>query len=409
MPQEIGEIYKSLVPSLSDDASIEKAFQMYHYGTASYNGNNAQPQSMERHLVTINSDITDIRADISNLVNVFIEETSTALRPNVIISENPTVIPLTIRGVQNQTAVLQKWQKRTDSGSIDVAAISNSGDAAFSRYVSVGSNSFVNDVALNIVPNGDHKGVVIKGISGQTSNLQEWQNNLGTVLASVDSAGNFATKNTTVTGDVSVTNNLSVSNESTFNVVEVTGDFTIGGSITLSNTIVSSSDITGNNLVANGDLTVIGSSSIHSLEVDGTLDVFGTIDATGNITTTGDLAGANISLTQSLTTAGDITATGVIRANTPNSGSAGAIRVIANGVTSDSYVQFVDSSDSTEVGHIKVNSNGFYISENTDIDGNLTVTSPVGSGSYGARNFYISSSDPDANLGTNGDIWVRYV
>lgn len=173
MPQEIGETYKSLVPSLSDDASIEKAFEMYHYGTASYNGNNAQPQSMERHLVDINTDITDIRAEVSNLTNVFIEETSSVARPNIIVSENPTVVPLTLRGVENQTGVLQRWQKRSNAAYSDVAAISNNGNAAFSRYLTVGSNSFVNDTALSVFIGGDDKGVVVKGASGQTSNLQE--------------------------------------------------------------------------------------------------------------------------------------------------------------------------------------------------------------------------------------------
>jgi hypothetical protein len=415
MPQEIGEIYKSLVPSLSDDASIEKAFQMYHYGTASYNGNNAQPQSMERHLVEINSDITDIRADISNLTNVFIEETSTVLRPNVIVSENPTVIPLTIRGVQNQTAILQRWQKRNESGNIDVAAISNTGNAAFSRYVSVGSNSFVDTVALNVVPNGDDKGVVVKGVSGQTENLQEWQNNSGTVLASVDASGNVSIKNTTVTGDVSVSNNITVNNQSILSDVTIGGTLSVTGEITMSDSIVSTSDITANNITGNGNLSVIGSSSIHNLEVDGTINAFGTITASGDIITSGDFEGANISLTESLITAGDITATGILRGTTPNSGSTGGVRIIANGITNDNYLQFVDSADTSEVSHIKVNASGFFLSSNTEIDGSLTATgeanvlSPTGDGSVGVRQVYLSTGDPTASDGNNGDIWVKYI
>jgi hypothetical protein len=84
MPQEIGEIYKSLIPSLSDDSSVEEAFQMYHYGTASYNGNNLQTQSIEKHLVNLNEDVVRIDSSIANLSNIYIEETSSSLRPNII-------------------------------------------------------------------------------------------------------------------------------------------------------------------------------------------------------------------------------------------------------------------------------------------------------------------------------------
>ena len=40
-------------------------------------------------------------------------------------------------------------------------------------------------------PTADFKPLILKGSSGQSSNLQEWQNSSGTVLASMDASGNF--------------------------------------------------------------------------------------------------------------------------------------------------------------------------------------------------------------------------
>ena len=42
-----------------------------------------------------------------------------------------------------------------------------------------------------IQPTADFKPLILKGSSGQSSNLQEWQNNSGTALASMDASGNF--------------------------------------------------------------------------------------------------------------------------------------------------------------------------------------------------------------------------
>ena len=36
------------------------------------------------------------------------------------------------------------------------------------------------------------KGLIVKGASSQTANLQEWQNNSGSVVASIDASGNFS-------------------------------------------------------------------------------------------------------------------------------------------------------------------------------------------------------------------------
>jgi len=410
VPQEIGEIYKTIVPSLSDDASIEKAFEMYHYGTASYNGTNLQPRSIEKHFIDIGTDISNIRADVANLPNVFIEEVSQSSSPNVISSQNSTTIPLTIRGVINQTAVLQRWQRTSEGGSnFDVVRLSNGGAMGLDGYLSVGSVTLPTTTALNVaVSSAAHKAVVVRGADTQAGNLQEWQNNLGTVLASVDPAGNFAVKNTAVSGSLTVSTTLGVTGTSSLGVVALTG------ALTSNSNISTTTDISGRKITLTGTPTSIdvsGKSLLKSVDVDGTLNVFGAVSATGNITTTGDLSVRDLNISQNMTTTGNLTANGLILAQTPNQGTTGAIRIRANGATNNSILQFVNAAANAELANITVASTGA-----VTISKNTSVLSPVGSGSRGTRNVYISTANPPAGTtadsianGFNGDLWVRYV
>ena len=54
----------------------------------------------------------------------------------------------------------------------------------------------------------DIKGLVVKGSSGQTANLQEWQDSTGTVVAYVDAAGNFNAVNVSGGGSAGFEGNL---------------------------------------------------------------------------------------------------------------------------------------------------------------------------------------------------------
>ena len=410
MPQEIGEIYKTIIPSLSDDASIEKAFEMYHYGTAAYNGTNLQPRSIEKHLIDIGTDISSIRSDVANLPNLFIEEVSQSSRPNIIAAQSGTTIPLTIRGVANQSAVLQRWQRTTEGGSnFDVVRVSNGGSMGLDGYLSVGSVTIPTTTSLNVaVASAGHKAVVVRGADSQTGNLQEWQNNLGTVLASVDPAGNLAVKDTEVSGSVTVSTNLGVTGTSNLGVVALTG------ALTSNSNISTTTDISGRKITLTGTPTSIdvsGKSLLKSVDVDGTLDVFGTITATGNITTTGNLSVANLSISQNITTTGNLTADGTILAQTPNEGTTGAVRIRANAATNNAILQFVNPGATAELSNITVESDG-----SMNISTKTSVLSPAGDGTRGTRNVYISASNPPAGTtadsiadGFNGDLWVRYV
>ena len=57
--EEIGKDYKTLMPALTDDANIQEAFTMYHYGLTSYTGIEVIPEdSIEGHFEAVNDRVT---------------------------------------------------------------------------------------------------------------------------------------------------------------------------------------------------------------------------------------------------------------------------------------------------------------------------------------------------------------
>lgn len=454
MPQEIGENFKTLVPSLSDDASIEQAFQMYHYGTPAYNGSNLQNNSIEKHFIDLEQEINVLRSELnlSQLGNVKL--VSQTLAPNVITPEDLATVPVTIRGVQNHAVALQRWQRNIGGTPVEVGSISALGAAGFAGYASFGNAVVTNTTGLSLtLANAAHKGVTIRGVDGQTGNLQEWQNNSGTVLASINGAGNLAVKNTQVTGTFGVTGastlgaGLDVTGETTLDNVSISGTLGITGTTTASRI-----DITGStSLVASGsgsfagNLTVTGTTtSVQDLNVSGVVTTTGAIGATGNITSQGQLAGGSLSVTGAGSIGGNLGVAGVIRAKSPGEGTSGGVRIIADS-TGNSYLQFTNAADNTELANIKADSSLITLSKATSVAGNLsstgnvsatsqlsgatlstsgnatiggmlavTSTATVGAtaGSVTAtatvRNVWHSNVAPTAGAGANGDIWLQY-
>ena len=57
--EEIGKDYPTLMPALTDDANIQEAFTMYHYGLTSYTGIEVIPEdSIEGHFEAVNERVT---------------------------------------------------------------------------------------------------------------------------------------------------------------------------------------------------------------------------------------------------------------------------------------------------------------------------------------------------------------
>ena len=187
MSQPVGLQYLTLIPSFSDDASIVEALRVYHYGVNDYTTQPIPDNSIEGHFRTLNGFITTLQSQVGALGSTYVEQVSLTASPNVITGQSITTVPLTLRAITSQTSPLQSWQ---NSSSVNVGSMSTGGFLNMAGYATVGSTtqSTTTGVQINIVNTG-HKGITVRPQSGQTANLQEWQNSSGTAVSWVTPSG----------------------------------------------------------------------------------------------------------------------------------------------------------------------------------------------------------------------------
>lgn len=190
MSQVVGLNFKSKIPTLGDDASIEEALRVYHYGVDQYSGQPIPEDSIEGNFSALDQRVTSIEGTLTVFNSSFVRLNSLTATPNVIVAQSTTTVPLTVRAIASQTSVLQAWQ---NSSSGNIATMSTGGAFGISGYISVGSTSVSSSVASSVnIVNASHKGIVVKAASSQIANLQEWTDNAGGVLASINGSGAFS-------------------------------------------------------------------------------------------------------------------------------------------------------------------------------------------------------------------------
>jgi hypothetical protein len=198
LSQSVGVTYKTKIPSLSDDASIEEALRVYHYGIDNYSSQPIPEDSIEGNFASLNTRIDGVESSITNLNVVFIEAISSTSDPNIITPQSSSTVPLTIRGASGQTANLQRWQ---NSSQTSLAVIFSDGAISTSGYISSGVNSQSTTIAADIrIKNAAHRGITVRRASSQTANLQEWQDSSGNAISWVDGSGEFYYKGSTIQG-----------------------------------------------------------------------------------------------------------------------------------------------------------------------------------------------------------------
>lgn len=194
MSQLIGQTFKTRIPQFSDDASIEEALKVYHYGVDNYTVEPIPDDSIEGNFRNLDSRIDSLEILVSGIEGGLVKSISQSAAPNIITGQTTSTIPLTIRAIASQTASLQQWQ---NSSSSPVASIATSGYFATAGYASIGSITQVATTALNInIINPSNRGIVVRAAASQTANLQEWQNSSGTVLSRIDVDGTIYSRGT---------------------------------------------------------------------------------------------------------------------------------------------------------------------------------------------------------------------
>jgi len=96
----------------------------------------------------------------------------------------------TVRGVASQSANLQEWQ---NSAGTVITRVASDGQIGTSARATIGEVTISTAAQFVVKGNTDRVQAAVIGNSTQTSNLQEWQNSGGTVLASVSQTGTLAT------------------------------------------------------------------------------------------------------------------------------------------------------------------------------------------------------------------------
>lgn len=155
MSKEIGVVYKSRIAEFVDDASIEEAFSLYHYGIANYTTGTPAANSIEGNFTSLNTSITNTNTTVSSLATTVsnnfsatIKTTSDSATPNEITPANASTIPLTIKAFSGQTANLQEWE---DSGGAILSSISSSGNLYITNLLTNASYSNTAATASQIV------------------------------------------------------------------------------------------------------------------------------------------------------------------------------------------------------------------------------------------------------------------
>jgi hypothetical protein len=190
--QSVGQEFKSRIPTLGDDASIQEALRVYHYGVDNYSIQPIPDDSIEGNFRSLDTRIDSLETILGAGLTEYLRRVSQSSNPNIITGQTTSTIPITVRAIASQTSSLQQWQNSSNSA---VASVSTSGYLATAGYASIGSITQVATTALNInIINPSNKGIVIRSSASQTANLQEWQNSSGDILARVDVDGTIYSK-----------------------------------------------------------------------------------------------------------------------------------------------------------------------------------------------------------------------
>lgn len=180
MSQPVGLNFKSRIPELQDDASIEEALRVYHYGVDNYTTQEIPNDSIEGNFRTLTNRVAATETNS-------ITKTPSSSSTNVIESQSASVTPIAIKGSAGQTSNLQNWQ---DSSDTNVAVVFSNGASSFDGYVTIGATTQSTTTALDVrIDSASHKGITVKAAPSQTSNIQEWQNSSGTAVSWIASNG----------------------------------------------------------------------------------------------------------------------------------------------------------------------------------------------------------------------------
>lgn len=108
-----------------------------------------------------------------------------------VLNRAITQVNFVVKGIASQTADLQQWQN--NSGTV-LAKLEAGGHLRSNRISVSTSGTWFDDASLNVTAYGAAVvGAIVRAAASQTADLQQWQNNSGTVLTAIASSGRILT------------------------------------------------------------------------------------------------------------------------------------------------------------------------------------------------------------------------
>jgi hypothetical protein len=191
MAQNIGINAPTRIPTLGDDASIEEALRKYHYGIDNWSNDPVQNNlGMDGNFKAVKDRLTAVEAAITDIVG----DGGGFIRSESRTANPNTIVPQTSSviplTIRGASGQTANLQRWQNSSSTNLVVIFSNGSAAFNSYLTVGTNTQSTTTGIDLrIGNAAHKGVTVRAASSQTANLQEWQNSSGTVISWVDKDG----------------------------------------------------------------------------------------------------------------------------------------------------------------------------------------------------------------------------
>jgi hypothetical protein len=128
--------------------------------------------------ITYNSGTQTVGIDLTNIAQLNTDNAFTGAQ--TITGTATGSVVATVLGASGQSANLQNWT----NGGVVQAFVSAFGAAGF------GTSTLLGRLTVNTGSTGSI-GAVIRGVSGQTADLQQWQSNTGTILSLVNASGSL--------------------------------------------------------------------------------------------------------------------------------------------------------------------------------------------------------------------------
>jgi hypothetical protein len=147
------------------------------------------------------SQVTNLTSDLGNTAKLNVDNTFTNNTNTLIAGAGATKL-IVKQGATQASVNLQEW---VDSGGTVLSQITTGGQFVSPQRMTIGLTALSTSAQLVVASPVDRITMAVRAVSGQTVNMQEWQNSGGTALARISPSGQISTGGNLAVGSNSIT------------------------------------------------------------------------------------------------------------------------------------------------------------------------------------------------------------